>query len=58
MRRTVIRRDHKVWQYTAPEDCIEVSVMTKVLLSPSRNCEATIRVYRIWEPSVITLQSL
>ncbi|KAF8601900.1 hypothetical protein BDV93DRAFT_607854 [Ceratobasidium sp. AG-I] len=56
MCRSIIGPKHKIWQYMRPGDFIEISVMTKALLSPKDYCEAVIRVYKKWEPSSEMLQ--
>ncbi|KAF8592961.1 hypothetical protein BDV93DRAFT_567094 [Ceratobasidium sp. AG-I] len=56
IRHSVIGCDHEIWQHVVPGDCIEVSVMTQPIDTPNDYCEAVIRVYKAWEPSLEMLK--
>ncbi|KAF8601909.1 hypothetical protein BDV93DRAFT_558081 [Ceratobasidium sp. AG-I] len=58
MRRVIIGHDHEIWRHAIPGDRIEVSVLTRIILRPNDNCEAVIRVFTTWEPSVEMLKLL
>lgn len=58
MRHGVIGCDHELWQHIMPGDCVEISVKTRVMTSPKEDCEAVIRLYKTWQPSLEMLEFL
>ncbi|KAF8601908.1 hypothetical protein BDV93DRAFT_524463 [Ceratobasidium sp. AG-I] len=56
MRRVVIGYDREIWQHAIPGDRIEVSTPTQNTPHPGVSCEAVIRVFTTWEPSVEMLK--
>ncbi|KAF8601911.1 hypothetical protein BDV93DRAFT_524464, partial [Ceratobasidium sp. AG-I] len=57
-RRGIIDRDHALWRHLMPGDRIQVSVMGYCQLSPDRDCEAELRVFKLWKPSSAMLRLL
>ncbi|KAF8601904.1 hypothetical protein BDV93DRAFT_584687 [Ceratobasidium sp. AG-I] len=56
MRRGAIGYDHVIFQYILPGDYLEVMVMTRPVDAPNNYCNAVIRVFETWKPSLEMLK--
>ena len=54
----IVGRDHRIWEHIMPGDHIEALARVSSPHFPTRNREAMIHVFKIWEPSLGMLKLL